>query len=206
MKRLMASALALSLSLVASAASAATYTSADFTFGIFGGDANVRSPFNTVVSQGETGAGTFVFQNQAVPAGGTGFVNVPYPSVAPDITFTIGAMTFDITDPAAQIQYNNGQFNGFSFSQEFTFQSVQYVLTDSGGSLTVNSVADPGGQPFINGYVNIGNSSLSNESPFVPQVAGVPEPSTWAMMILGFMGVGFMAYRRKQNAPPLRLA
>lgn len=27
----------------------------------------------------------------------------------------------------------------------------------------------------------------------------VPEPSTWAMMILGFCGVGFMAYRRKQN-------
>ena len=26
---------------------------------------------------------------------------------------------------------------------------------------------------------------------------GVPEPSTWAMMILGFAGVGFMAYRRK---------
>ena len=25
----------------------------------------------------------------------------------------------------------------------------------------------------------------------------VPEPSTWAMMILGFMGVGFLAYRRK---------
>lgn len=25
----------------------------------------------------------------------------------------------------------------------------------------------------------------------------VPEPSTWAMMILGFAGVGFMAYRRK---------
>jgi PEP-CTERM motif-containing protein len=26
--------------------------------------------------------------------------------------------------------------------------------------------------------------------------ASVPEPSTWAMMILGFVGVGFMAYRR----------
>jgi hypothetical protein len=25
----------------------------------------------------------------------------------------------------------------------------------------------------------------------------VPEPSTWAMMILGFLGVGFMAYRRE---------
>ncbi len=27
----------------------------------------------------------------------------------------------------------------------------------------------------------------------------VPEASTWAMMILGFMGVGFMAYRRKSQ-------
>jgi PEP-CTERM motif len=36
--------------------------------------------------------------------------------------------------------------------------------------------------------------------------AAVPEPSTWAMMILGFCGVGFMAYHRKQNGPSLRLA
>lgn len=28
----------------------------------------------------------------------------------------------------------------------------------------------------------------------------VPEPSTWAMMILGFTGVGFMAYRRKSKS------
>ncbi len=36
--------------------------------------------------------------------------------------------------------------------------------------------------------------------------AAVPEPSTWAMMILGFFGVGFMAYRRKGNQPAVRLA
>ena len=29
--------------------------------------------------------------------------------------------------------------------------------------------------------------------------SAVPEPSTWAMMILGFGGVGFMAYRRKSK-------
>jgi hypothetical protein len=28
-------------------------------------------------------------------------------------------------------------------------------------------------------------------------VSAVPEPSTWAMMILGFFGIGFIAYRRK---------
>ncbi|MEO8320765.1 MAG: PEPxxWA-CTERM sorting domain-containing protein, partial [Bradyrhizobium sp.] len=32
-------------------------------------------------------------------------------------------------------------------------------------------------------------------------VAGaVPEPSTWAMMILGFFGLGFVAYRRKSSS------
>ncbi|QHO76640.1 hypothetical protein ACH79_32435 [Bradyrhizobium sp. CCBAU 051011] len=33
----------------------------------------------------------------------------------------------------------------------------------------------------------------------------VPEPSTWAMMILGFFGVGFLAYRRR-NQGNVRLA
>jgi PEP-CTERM motif len=40
----------------------------------------------------------------------------------------------------------------------------------------------------------------------VSTVTAVPEPSTWAMMILGFSGIGFMAYRRKQNGPSLRFA
>jgi PEP-CTERM motif-containing protein len=30
-------------------------------------------------------------------------------------------------------------------------------------------------------------------------VSAVPEPSTWGMMILGFVGIGFMAYRRKSK-------
>ena len=30
-------------------------------------------------------------------------------------------------------------------------------------------------------------------------ISAVPEPSTWAMMILGFISVGFMAYRRKSK-------
>lgn len=35
---------------------------------------------------------------------------------------------------------------------------------------------------------------------FVFTVAAVPEPSTWAMIVLGFAGVGFIAYRRKRAA------
>jgi PEP-CTERM motif len=34
-------------------------------------------------------------------------------------------------------------------------------------------------------------------------VGAVPEPSTWAMMILGFCGLGFTAYRRRNGAQRL---
>jgi hypothetical protein len=34
---------------------------------------------------------------------------------------------------------------------------------------------------------------------FIFTVASVPEPSTWAMMTFGFLGVGFLAYRRRNR-------
>jgi hypothetical protein len=37
-------------------------------------------------------------------------------------------------------------------------------------------------------------------------ISAVPEPSTWAMLMLGFAGLGFMAYRRKQTGPQVCLA
>jgi PEP-CTERM motif len=40
---------------------------------------------------------------------------------------------------------------------------------------------------------------VGNWNVTISSVADVPEPSTWAMMILGFAGIRFMAYRRKQN-------
>jgi hypothetical protein len=36
-------------------------------------------------------------------------------------------------------------------------------------------------------------------TPITFEVAAVPETSTWAMMLLGFAGVGYMAYRRKSK-------
>jgi outer membrane lipase/esterase len=34
---------------------------------------------------------------------------------------------------------------------------------------------------------------------FLTATGAVPEPSTWAMMLLGFAGIGFLAYRRKSK-------
>ena len=52
-----------------------------------------------------------------------------------------------------------------------------------------------------------GTSTLKIVADFKDVVAPpVPEPSTWAMMILGFAGVGFVAYRRKRNGSALTAA
>jgi hypothetical protein len=42
-------------------------------------------------------------------------------------------------------------------------------------------------------------TSDANSFEFDNVAAAAPEPATWAMMILGFLGVGFAAYRRKGN-------
>jgi hypothetical protein len=51
-----------------------------------------------------------------------------------------------------------------------------------------------------------GDKALGARISAEPTVAAVPEPSTWAMILLGFAGVGFMAYRRKQNGLAFRVA
>jgi PEP-CTERM motif len=64
-----------------------------------------------------------------------------------------------------------------------------------------NNVASTNGTTWVNNGSPPANVPLELEG----TVASVPEPSTWAMMILGFCGLGFMAYRRKQSGPALRL-
>ena len=64
--------------------------------------------------------------------------------------------------------------------------------------------------PFKNsGGDNLGlildNITVDAAAP-TPTAAAVPEPSTWAMMILGCTGVGFMAYRRSRKDQGLTLA
>jgi hypothetical protein len=91
-------------------------------------------------------------------------------------------LTFFVTDPdvlstsSFLVGVPNGNGNG---------GAVAYFVADIYGNGKTGPI----------GAINSG----SNTTP------SVPEPSTWAMMILGFFGVGFMAYRRKSQTH-LRLA
>src|ERR1700722_1731808 len=78
-------------------------------------------------------------------------------------------------------------------------------------AITNNPV--PGHDALFNVWSNGGNSFgflfsgtlpnvfdvFLNQGAGTGTVSAVPEPSTWAMMLLGFAGVGFMAYRRKSK-------
>ena len=71
---------------------------------------------------------------------------------------------------------NFNQLHAFSFTPQFGVNTLEVLLADTG--------------PFrIDGFA--GN---------------VPEPSTWAMMILGFCGIGFMAHRKRKNGLALAAA
>jgi hypothetical protein len=60
------------------------------------------------------------------------------------------------------------------------------------------------GNPVATQFYSAGNYVPSNQynGDYIPGnwvLKAVPEPSTWAMMILGFCGLAFMAYRRKSK-------
>jgi hypothetical protein len=48
-------------------------------------------------------------------------------------------------------------------------------------------------------FVGANNYSIETSFGIGNDVGAVPEPSTWAMMILGFAGIGFMVHRRKSK-------
>jgi hypothetical protein len=73
-------------------------------------------------------------------------------------------------------------YNAGLTTQSFTF------TTTTAGNLVFASLAGPGSN-------NVGNI-LDN----VSLATAAPEPATWAMMLIGFAGVAFVAYRRSRRS------
>jgi PEP-CTERM motif len=45
-------------------------------------------------------------------------------------------------------------------------------------------------------FADFGDAMMSDSRPI-----GVPEPSTWAMLVLGFAGLGYAGFRRAAKVP-----
>lgn len=85
--------------------------------------------------------------------------------------------------------------NQISFNTGGTYTGTQLLgLSDTGCQ------TDPACNRFISfsgDFTSFTLSSGVNSFEVDSFTTAVPEASTWAMMVLGFLGVGFLAYRRK---------
>jgi hypothetical protein len=100
------------------------------------------------------------------------------------------------TNPPGDSVFNLTQFTAANFGP-FNLNGV-----------TVSNIhfaeVGPGNYNSATGAWTNPENQVSNLYIYADFTAAVPEPSTWAMMILGFAGVGFMAYRRRsQFAAPI---
>jgi hypothetical protein len=130
----------------------------------------------------QSGVNTFAINSLYTVPGtppGVGSVSGPgFNWVFNDVIFTNGGLHFD--------------YNGLVFSAG---GSLYNLFSDLAGT---NNAALASNDPIVSGSVDtVGVGTIT---------AAVPEPSTWAMMILGFAGVGFMAYRRRNKSPALSVA
>lgn len=107
--------------------------------------------------------------------------------------------------------WNNSPLGGSSTTYDntwcCTFDGILNGQTLTGFEVTVNSGT---ALSSIRWFAFASNGTDTNsdghfDGPFNPgfegvSVSAVPESSTWAMMILGFAGVGFVAFRRRSHS------
>jgi hypothetical protein len=181
---------------VLASAPARAVTVVDFsgsTEGCFGTGCTVAS--SASVGQLSFTGGTFT----GIPAGpvtvGFGSLNLGNGTTTYDTTFTLD-ISFTVPSGSGSNDFDasvTGNVHGNDGSVTINFDNAPETFNYNGGSFTVsvNDLTISLGDPNIQGTIAL--------------TAGVPEPSTWAMMMLGFAGVGFMAYRRKSK-PAFRFA
>ena len=172
-----------------------------------------------VIGYGNTNAyptGAFGESIPAAPAGGVYgayFVSDKYTqSISQTISLLAGAeyvVSYDIYSP------KNGQSNPFDATlQSKTDGNLSPLFTAKtlGNGWTVYSAlftADAGPYNFSLNFTPEGVPAADFVVDNVSIAGAVPEPATWGMMILGFLGLGFLGYRRKSfksSASSFRLA
>jgi hypothetical protein len=134
------------------------------------------------------------------------------PFIAPDyrawfVKFDGNSLTLTVA-PAGSTNafFNIDPFNGpvFTVLSGNTFGSVTNVVENLPKCFPCNPVTAfvLGDSVYVNwagaGGHDVGDSITITFSVGNP-VAAVPEPVTWAMMLIGFAGLGFVAYRRTKN-------
>ena len=127
------------------------------------------------------------------------------------ISYTSLQQTFGLywgsIDAYNTIKFYDGTVDPAHLVAAFTGTTLPGIITAPNGNETSpnsNRYITFAGLVFDNVVLgSIGQNSFEFDNVSSTAVSAVPEASTWMMMILGFFGVGFTAYRRKRV--PMRL-
>lgn len=132
----------------------------------------------------------------------------PYGGVTQLLSTTAGntyVLSFDL---GSSLQYNvpdsitasagatSATFTSTNTSQNDIWEHHTLQFTAGAGPTTLISLV---GNNAAGAYIGLDSVSVELQT-------AIPEPATWAMMILGFAGIGFVAYRRKNKAMAFRFA
>jgi hypothetical protein len=131
-------------------------------------------------------------------------------------TGTFNELSFSATNAAgfSRLLLNVGVPNNSNESVTFTFNDQFGPVTLPQNTFTLGNgnnfflATASNGEVIRSGTLTTTGviTSLSQVRVDAGAVApAVPEPSTWAMMILGFFGVGFMAYRNRKPTAAVRI-
>lgn len=119
-------------------------------------------------------------------------------------TFTSGSTSVTFSTIEALQNTGSGGFMAFAqltpsvavealTSSVFETYSLANALGLTSGGLSIGSAT----YSTSGGDLVFANVDSINALSFTATITGVPEPSTWAMMLAGFAGLGFLAYRKR---------
>lgn len=177
-------------------------TSAGSPGGLFGPNYGVECPSYCVAAP-DTSSGLMTGQFFAVTPGQTE-------------TFTFGSAVKDVSVYIGSLDDENSITLNLSDGPPVSYTGAQLALISGEESSLLTPI--PGGDATIDGSLTNGRwtftdpsndiisitvsngTEISTNSFEIAQIAtSVPEPSTWAMMLLGFAGLGFAGYRQTRR-------
>lgn len=164
-----------------------SFTIGDWTF------TNGTQPVQVNIGTSGSGAQPYQTTGNYLSVLGGGTENVSF-SARSSFSFFWGSID-DFNTIVVHTTAGNQTYTGADMASMFSGQGVQatgcQVQTACNRYFTFTDSTDA-----ITGF-SISSSSNSFE---LTNISAVPEPTTWAMMILGFLGLGFLGYRKSARS------
>ncbi len=170
-------------------------------------------PFLTLSGAGLNGGSVATLSGGTVYTNDQPFADIPKGGVFGNTFLAAGPTsgepaTFTFTAPVQYLSflwgspdtYNDLKITSTTGIYNFTASNLNFAVTNGDQSFSQYVQFKTGlGENILSATFNNSPAMDAFETANFSITAPVPEASTWAMMILGFLGVGFMAYRRKEG-------